>query len=206
MNMRRLDLGKGVRDRRLEHTTIIRVMSIDHSVLLLSLPGIEHLRSPSFLTEAIKEAVSQTQKSLLVIVFSPLFSTNPDPSSSSPSIANAPAQHWKELQDFLMSVYSEASRESLKTDNILLSVDVVLLDPSTITTVESSTLRKRYDADKWEAVFALDGGTSTSLSSTCSSIYHITNVECTLGLLRRRDTLRRSTYIASPYHYIPLHV
>ena len=132
-------------------------MSIEHSVLLLSLPTAKHLRSPSFLSEAIAGAVAQTQKSLSVIVFSPLFSLD---TNQKESIANAPVHFWKTVQDFLTFVYVEAAREAQSTDNILLSVDVILLD-SGPTSLSGGAL-KRYEPEKWEAVFALDSGLGMS--------------------------------------------
>jgi hypothetical protein len=131
-------------------------MSIEHSVLLLSLPTAKHLHSPSFLSEAIVGAVTQTQKSLLVIVFSPLFSLDVKVAES---IANAPVHSWKSVQNLLTSIYVEAAREAQRTDNILLSVDVILLD-SDPTSLGSAL--KRYEPEKWEAVFALDGGLGMS--------------------------------------------
>lgn len=132
-------------------------MSIDHSILLLSLPTAKHLHSPSFLSEAIVGAAAQTQKSLLVIVFSPLFSLD---TKVTESIANAPVHSWKSVQNLLTFIYVEAAREAQSADNMLLSVDVILLnsDPTGL----SGGALKRYEPEKWEAVFALDSGLGMS--------------------------------------------
>lgn len=147
---------------------VTRVMSIDNAVLLLSLPTSKHLRSPAFLSEAILEAVTQTQKSLLVIVFSPLFSADP---TDSESLLNAPVHHWKTIQNLLTFIYVEAAREAQRLDNILLSVDIVLLDSDPASLAKGAI--KRYEPEKWEAVFALDGGlgmSSFACTCTCASI------------------------------------
>lgn len=132
-------------------------MSIDHAVLLLSVATSKHLLTPSYLSEAIVEAVNQTQKSLVVIVFSPLFSLNPEQTGG---LAHAPVHSWKTIQNLLTFIYIEAAREAQRVDNLLLNVDVVLHDS------DSSTLSKadlkRYEPEKWEAVFALDGGLGMS--------------------------------------------
>lgn len=99
--------------------------------------------------------MTQTQKSLLIIVFSPLFSTNP---SQSESLALAPVHSWRDVQSLLTFIYVEAAREAQRIDNILLNVDVVLQDPAPAAL--DANIKQRYGADNWEAVFALDGGTS----------------------------------------------
>lgn len=130
-------------------------MCIKHSVLLLSLPTAKHLYSPSFLSESIIGAVAQTQKSLLVIVFSPLLSQD---TKDTESFAKAPVHSWKAVQNLLTFIYVEAAREAQRTDNILLSVDVIFLDPNSL----SNGALKKYEPEKWEAVFALDNGLGMS--------------------------------------------
>lgn len=132
--------------------------TVDYAALLVSLPTSKQLRSPEYLTKAIVEAVTQTQKSLAVVVFSPLFST--DPSHSAESLANAPVHSWKTVQNLLTFIYVQAAREAQRLDKILLNVDVVLHDS------RSSGLGSgvwKNEAERWQAIFALDDGLGTSL-------------------------------------------
>lgn len=143
-------------------------MSISHSVLLVSVLNSAQLSSPTYLSKAIRNAVAQTRKTLIVIVFSPLFS----PANQPESLITNPVKHWREVQNLLTFIYVEASRKAQEIDNILLSVDVVLRE-SGPQTIPSETL-KAYGAEKWESAFILDGGSlhASSRWARSTGSYH----------------------------------
>lgn len=143
-------------------------MSISHSVLLVSVPTLAQLQSPEYLQDGIRAAVAQTRKSLLVIVFSPLFSTSLNRQlllgPVRESLKKNTAKQWKEVQKLLTFIYVQSAKRAQELDNILLSVDVVLRD-SGAQSIPPKTL-KSYGADTWEHVFVLDGGTLESIHAT----------------------------------------
>lgn len=138
-----------------------KMSTVDYAALLLSLPTSKHLRSPGFLSESIVAAVNQTEKSLIIIVFSPLFSSHPP--NTAESLVNAPVHSWATVQNLLTFIYVEAAREVQRLDKILLNVDVVLHDSDPASVTAGNHLAK-FRLEQWEAVFTLDGGLGTSKS------------------------------------------
>lgn len=120
----------------------------DVSVLLLSVPTLPHLRSPSYLGSAISSATSNTLSRLLILVFSPLF-------DDLDHGGLAPTHSWKDVQRLLTYIYVEATRVAQAKGNILMAIDVVLLP-----TEPERLLPEIHSVDSvnWKAVYVLDVG------------------------------------------------
>ncbi|KZO97780.1 Nucleotidylyl transferase [Calocera viscosa TUFC12733] len=91
------------------------------AILLLLLPTLAHLQSPTHLLPALADISRHPLSHLLIILLSPLFAP---PSQGGLNVR----QHWEALQRLLGTVYVEATREGLMRGEWEREV-VVLLEP-----------------------------------------------------------------------------
>ncbi|KAG7451410.1 Nucleotidylyl transferase [Guyanagaster necrorhizus] len=96
------------------------VSTVPNALLLASLPD---LSTPHFLSPVIITAATSAQKRLVIVLYSPLF-TSPNGEVRESVISHT--ERWDDVQRLLTFTYVQATKAAQELDKVLLEVDVLL--------------------------------------------------------------------------------